>query len=226
MFRLGWQVFRERLDEALDPTLLRRAAWLAGSIAAVALVLFVAADLASGWAGPGVARPVLAIAFATAAVGAVSFACFPTARPVGPELRINGRQVRPDQQLSVRSSVKPYLQRRAQPVPPEARDDVLNDVPLLQRGLVRRLARLGPLLIGIAFAGLAVFVARQWEIFVVLWPFVYLLTLPEMVVELGRAERARLAARDTASSMPEHRPPWRRLSWRRRSHESKVEDVR
>lgn len=210
MFRLGWQVLRGRLGEVVDPARARRAVWIAGAVAAVALVVFVATERASGWAGPGVLRPVAAIAFSTLGVWAVTYSCFPTARVVGPELRINGRQVRPDWQLSVRWSVQPYLDRRPRPVEPEDREDVLNDVPLLQRGLVRRLSRLGPLLVGAASGGLAAFVSGQVEVFVVLWPFVYLFTLPDMVVRLGRAERARLAALETEPPVPKHRPPWRR----------------
>lgn len=210
MFRLGWQVFRGRLAEVVDPARVRRAAWLAGGIAAVALVVLVATELATGWGGPGVVRPVLAVAFATLGVAAIAYACFPTAREVGPEFRINGRQVRPDQQLSVRWSVQPYLERRARPIAPADRDDVLHDVPLLQRGLVRRLSRLGPLLVGVALGGVAGLCAAQGEVFVVLWPFVYLFTLPDMVFRLGRAERARLAALETPPATPGHRPPWRR----------------
>ncbi len=210
MFRLGWQVLRGRLWEVVDRTRARRALWIAAGIAAVALVVFVALDRTWGWAGPGVLRPVAAIAFATLGVWAVAYSCFPTAREVGPEPRVDERQVRPDRQLSVRWSVQPYIGRRAQPVAPEDREDVLHDVPLLQRGLGRRLSRLGPLLVGAASGGLAALVSGQIEVFVVLWPFVYLFTLPNMVRQLGTAERARLAALDTDTPTPKHRPLWRR----------------
>lgn len=193
MFRLGWQVFRALLGDVVDPARARRAVWIAAAVAAVAVVVTVVTDQRSGWAGPGEVRPVLVVALVSVGVWAVALACFPTAREVGPELRINGRQVRPDQQLSVRLSVRPYLTRRQRPVAPEDREAVLNDVPLLQRGLVRRLSRLGPLLVGLAFAGIAGLVAAQGDLFF-LWPIVYLLALPDMVVQIGRSERARLAA--------------------------------
>ncbi|PZF57767.1 hypothetical protein DEJ23_06400 [Curtobacterium sp. MCSS17_008] len=213
MFRLGWQVLCGRLGEVVDPARARRAAWIAGAIAIVALaglVVLAVVDRPSGSAGAGVVRSVLTIAFSALAVWAIAYSCFPTAREVGPELRINGRQIRPDGQLSVRASVQPYLERRARPVDPEDREHVLNDVPLLQRGLVRRLSRLGPLLLGVASGGAAGLAAGQVEVFVVLWPFVYLLLLPDMVVRLGRAERARLSALETDPPAPKHRPPWRR----------------
>lgn len=210
MFRLGWQVFRDHLWEVVDRRRVRRAVWVAAGIAAVALVVFIATERASAWAGPGVLRPLAAITFATLGVFAVAYSCFPTALEVGPELRINGRQVRPDWQLSVRWSVQPYIGRRAKPIAPEDREDVLNDVPLLERGLVRRLSRLGPLLLGAALGGSAALVSGQVEVFVVLWPFVYLFTLPDMVARLGFAERARLAALETEPPTPKHRPLWRR----------------
>ncbi len=205
MYRLGWQVLRGRLWEVVDRTRARRAVWFAAGIAAVALVVFVATERAWDWAGPGGLQPSAAIAFATLGVWAVAYSCFPTAREVGPAPRIDDRQVRPDRQLSVRWSVQPYLGRRAQPIAPEDREDVLHDVSLLQRGLVRRLSRLGPLLVGAASGGLAALVSGQIEVFVVLWPFVYLLALPDMVRRLGSAERARLAALDTEPPPPKHR---------------------
>lgn len=205
MFRLGWQVLRGRLGEVLDRTRARRALWIAAGITAVALVVFVAMERASGWAGPGALRPIAAIAFATLGVWAVAYSCFPTALEVVPERGDDDRQVRPDRQLSVRWSVQPYVGRRARPIAPEDREDVLHDVPLLQRGLVRRLSRLGPLLVGAASGGLAALVSGQIEVFVVLWPFVYLFTLPDMIRRLGCAERARLAALDTEPPAPRHR---------------------
>lgn len=217
MYRLGWQVLRGSLWEVVDRGRARRALWLAAGITAIALVVIVATDLAHGWAGPGVLRPIAAITFATLGVLAIAYSCFPTAREVGSELRINGRQVRPDATMSVRWSVQPYLERRARPIASEDRDDVLADVPLLQRGLVRRLSRLAPLLVGAACGGLAALVSGQVEVFVVLWPFVYLFTLPDMVRQLGIAERARLAALESEPPTPKHRP-----LWRRHPHGSKV----
>lgn len=201
---------RARLGEVLDPARVRRAAWLAGGIAALALIGLVALHRANGWAGTGILGPVLTIAFSTIGVGAVAYACFPTARAAGPELRTDGRQIRPDWQLSVRWQVQPYLGRKPRPVAPEDRAAVLEDVPLLQRGLARRLSRLGPLLLGVVAGAIAGLFGGQIEVFVVLWPFVYLLTLPDMVVRLGRAERARTAALEAPEPAPRHRPPWRR----------------
>ncbi|MDM7887423.1 hypothetical protein QUG98_03050 [Curtobacterium sp. RHCJP20] len=210
MYRLGWQVLRGRLGDVLDRGRVRRALWIAAGIAAIALVVLVATELTWDWAGPGPLRPIAAVTFATLGVLAIAYSCFPTAREPRPERGIDDRQVRPDRQLSVRWSVQPYIGRRAQPVAPEDREDVLHDVPLLQQGLVRRLSRLGPLLVGAASGGLAALVSGQVEVFVVLWPFVYLFTLPNMVRQLGTAERARLAALDTATPTPKHRPLWRR----------------
>ncbi|WIE76154.1 hypothetical protein [Curtobacterium sp. MCSS17_007] len=217
MYRLGWQVLRGSLWEVVDSKRVRRALWIAAGIAAIALVLFVATDLAHGWAGPGVLRSIAAITFATLGVLAIAYSCFPTARDPRSGQGIDGKQVRPDATMSVRWSVQPYLERRARPIASEDRDDVLNDVPLLQRGLVRRLSRLGPLFVGTACGGFAVLVSGQVEVFVVLWPFVYLLMLPEMVLRLGYAERARLAALETEPPTLKHRP-----LWRRHPHGSKV----
>lgn len=191
---LGWRVFRALLGDVVDPARARRAAWIAGAVAVVVLVVSVVTDRATGWAGSGGVRPVLTVSFVTIGAWALVFACFPTARAAGPELRINGRQVRPDQQLSARSTVQPYLSRRQRPVAPEDRAIVLNDVPLLQRGLVWRLSRLTPLLVGLACGSAAVLVSGERQPLVFLWPFFYLFLLPDLVVRIGRAERARLAA--------------------------------
>ena len=139
MLRLGWQVIRGLLGQVVDPARVRRALWIAGAVAAVALVALLALDLANGWAGTGGLRPGLVITAVTVSVFLLVYACCPTAREVGPELRINGRQVRPDTALAVRWEVRPYLDRVRRPVHPEHRDAILNDVPLLQRGIVRQL---------------------------------------------------------------------------------------
>jgi len=210
VFTLGWRVFRALLGDVVDPARARRAAWAAGGVAVLALVVCTTTHLASGWAGPGVVRPAITIALVTAGVGAVTFGCFPTARIVGPEFRINGRQVRPDQLTSARWSVQPYLGRRQRPVAPADREAVLNDTPLLQRGLVQRLSRLAPVMLGVACAGAAVFTSGEGLVFFVVWPFLYLGLLPEMIVQLGRAERARLGALDAEPAPPQASRPRQR----------------
>lgn len=194
MFRLGWQVLRERIPTVVDPARARRAVWIAAACSVVVLVGAVALQLAFGWAGTGPVRPVVVIALVSLGLGSIVFSGFRTDRPLDPAATINGRQVRPDWQMSVRWSVQPYLARRQLPVTPEDRAAVLTDVGLLQRGLVRRLTRLAPLLGGVALLGIAAFARSDVRPIALLWAAVYVCTLPDLVVRLGRSERARLAA--------------------------------
>lgn len=208
--RLGWQVMRGLLGQVVDLARVRRALWIAGAVAAAVLGALVALHLVNGWAGTGSLRPGLVVAAVTASVFLLVYACCPTAREVGPELRINGRQVRPNTALAVRWEVRPYLDRVRRPVHPEHREAILNDVPLLQRGLVRRLTRLAPLLLAVAIGAAVVLTTGRAQVFAVLWPFVYLFTLPDMVLRIGRSERARRDALATPPAAPEQRPQWRR----------------
>jgi hypothetical protein len=194
VFILGWRVLLARIGTVVDAARVHRAAWIAVACSVVVLVGAVALQLAFGWAGTGPARPVVVIALVSLGLGSIVFSCFPTDRPLDPAATINGRQVRPDWQMSVRGSVQPYLGRQQRPVAPEDREAVLTDVRLLQRGLIRRLTRLTPLLGGIALLGVAAFVGSDLRPIGLLWAALYVCALPELVVRLGRSERARLAA--------------------------------
>jgi hypothetical protein len=198
VFRLGWQVLWERMGDVVDPARVRRAIRVSVVAAVAALIVAVILQVRLTWAGTSVLGAVAALALVTLGFGLLLFSCFPTARHVDPAATINGRQVRPDAQLAVRWSVQPYLDRRARPVTPDDRAAVLNDVPLLQRGLIRRLSRLGPTMIGLALVVLGASVAMGFHSVLPLWMVLYVVLLPEMVVRLGRSERARLAALATA----------------------------
>lgn len=93
---------------------------------------------------------------------------------------------------------------------PEHRDAILNDVPLLQCGIVRRLTRLAPLLLAVAIGATVVLSFGPVNGFLLVWPFAHLGLLPEMLVRLGRSERARRDALATPPAAPEQRPQWRR----------------
>ncbi len=212
MFRLGWQVLRERIGDVVDPARVRRATQISAAVAVLALIAAVVLQVRFAWAGTSVLGTVAATATATVTLGfgLLLFSCFPTARHVDPAATINGRQVRPDAQLAVRWSVQPYLDRHARPVAPEDRAAVLNDVPLLQRGLIRRLSRLGPTMIGLALVVLGGSIAMGSHSVFPLWMVLYVVLLPEMVIRLGRSERARIAALATAPPPDSEGPQWRR----------------
>lgn len=212
MFRLGWQVLRAQIGETVDPVRVRRAVWVSVVVAVVVLVGLVALQTAFEWTAPGAVRPVVVITLLTVASFSVSFACFPTAVAIDPPATINGRRVRPDAAIAARHSVQPYLRFRPPPVAPGDRDAVLNDVPLMQRAVIRLLARLGPLVIGLAVAGIALLVAGAPPLPLV-WTVVYLLLAPDWIVRLGRAERARraaLAVPPPPDTDPADSPPARR----------------
>lgn len=194
MLRLGWQTFCAHLAEVVDPARVRRAAWVAVIVGVIVIAGLFALQLLTAWPGVGPFRSVFGTVVTGLGIGAVAFACCPTAIPPDPSSTINGRQVRADHQMNVRWSVEPYLLRRGRPVQASDRAAVLNDVPLLRRGLVRRLTRLGPLMIGIALLGCAWLLLGSVQSLVILWPFFYLALLPELLVRLGRAERAGAAA--------------------------------
>lgn len=210
MFRLGWQVLRERIGEVVDPARVRRATQISAVVAVLALIAAVVLQVRFAWAGTSVLGAVAALALVALGFGLLLFSCFPTARHVDPAATINGRQVRPDAQLAVRWSVQPYLDRRPRPVAPEDRAAVLNDVPLLQRGLIRRLSRLGPTMIGLALVVLGGSIAMGFHSVFPLWMVLYVVLLPEMVIRLGRSERARIAALATAPPPDSEGPQWRR----------------
>lgn len=193
MFKLGWQVLRARRYDALDPARLRRAAWVAAGSAAVVLVALVVLQLAVRWAGDGAVLPIAVVVLCGAAAGLLVFACFPTASTPEPAATINGRQVRPGEQRAARPSVQKYLPWRERPVTSVDRAAVLADVPLVQRALIRRVARLGPLTVGAALLVLAGAVAGA-PVLSFAWMVVYVFVPPSMVSTIGRAERARVAA--------------------------------
>ncbi|WP_144710159.1 hypothetical protein [Curtobacterium pusillum] len=194
MFRLGWQVFRTRSGDALDAARVRRAVWISAIVAVVALAGLVVLQVAFGWAGHTTVRPVVVIALIGTAVGLVLFACFPIASAPDPAATINGRQVRPDERLAARDSVQQYFGRREPTVTSADREAVLTDVPLVQRALVRRIARFGPVWLGMALLATAALLFGGHHGFAFVWMFAYVVSVPGMVVQLGRAERARLAA--------------------------------
>ncbi|WP_144756286.1 hypothetical protein [Curtobacterium pusillum] len=210
MFGLGWQVLRERIGDVLDSARVRRATRVSGVAAVLALIAAVVLQVRFAWAGTSVLGAVVTIALTTAGVGLVCFSCFRTARPVDPAATINGRQVRPDTLMAVRWSVQPYLDRRPRPVAQDDRAAVLNDVPLLQRGLLRRLSRFGPTIVGFALLCLGAIVAGGFRSVAFVWPVLYIGMIPDMVVRLGRSERARLAALATAPPPDSDGPQWRR----------------
>jgi hypothetical protein len=218
VFRLGWQVLRERIGEVVDPARARRAAWVSAAITLAVLVALVVLQLRFGWAGDDVVRAAVALPLMAVGSGLVLFSCFPTARPVDPAATINGRQIRPDSILSTRWSVQPYLGRRARPVDPADRDAVLHDTPLLQRGLLGRLSRFGPFSAGLALGVVGAIVVGGFHTVPLASSAVWVASLPDVVVRLGRAERARLAALATDPVAPAAAP----LGWRRDPRGSKI----
>ncbi|MBF4606061.1 hypothetical protein [Curtobacterium sp. VKM Ac-1393] len=194
MLAFGWRVFFRHVDDVLERRRVRRAAAWSGAAGVVALALMLVLEARLHWTEPGHLRSVAGIVLLAAGVGLLTFACFPTRRPPDPSATINGRQVRASWQNSVRTSVQPYLERRPRPVAPDDREAVRTDTVLLRRGLIGTLARITPLLL----AGLAAVLGgllldyRSW--FPAAFVLLHVLRLPEYVVRLGRAERARIAA--------------------------------
>ncbi|MBT2502728.1 hypothetical protein [Curtobacterium sp. ISL-83] len=194
VIRLGWGVFRAQVWQVVDRRRVRGSGLVAAVVAVIVVAGLTALQLTVGWTGAGPVRTVIAIALLGLASALLVVGCWRTALPVDPAATINGRTVRPDWQLAVRWSVQPYLARTMPPINPDDRAAILADTPLLQRGLVRRLVRAAPLFGALGLAGAAVVTAGVVTGFAVPWAFLYLVTLPDMLVRLGRAERARLAA--------------------------------
>uniref|UniRef100_A0A942Y8F9 Uncharacterized protein n=1 Tax=Neobacillus citreus TaxID=2833578 RepID=A0A942Y8F9_9BACI len=145
------------------------------------------------WTGTGPLRSAVAIALTALAVGLLVSACVPK-QSAPSSSTVNGRQVRPDRILAPRDSVQEYLGRRPRDVLPRGRDAVLADTPRLQRGLVSRLVVTTPVVTALACGGAIGPLLGEVRVFVVLWPVLYLCTLPDLVLRIGRAERARLSA--------------------------------
>jgi hypothetical protein len=194
VFRLGWQVLREQSGHALDAGRIRRAAVVGLASAVVVSGLLLALQLAFHWVGDADVRSSVVVALVSIAAGLIVFACFPFASAPDPSSTINGRQVRPDERLAARGSVQQYLGRRERPVTSADREAVLSDVPLVQRSLVRRVARAGPFTLGLALLATAALLFGGHRGLVFAWMCAYLFAVPGMVVQIGRAERARLAA--------------------------------
>lgn len=218
MFRLGWQVLRQRMGEVVDPARVGRAAWVSAAVMLAVLVALVVLQVRFGWVGHDVVPAAIALPLMAVGSGLVTFSCFPTARPVDPAGTINGRQVRPDSQLTTRWSVQPYLDRQPRAVAPADRDAVLHDVALLQRGLLRRLSRFAPLSGGLALGVVGSIVAAGFHVVPLASAGVYVFVVPGLVTQLGRAERARLAALAADPVDPATAPP----GWRRDPHGSKI----
>lgn len=193
VFRLGWQVLRTRWTDALDRGRLRRALLVAVGAAVVVAAGLVLLQLGTDRLGGGPVAVGSTVVLGAAAAGALVFGCMPWASRVDPAATINGRAVRPDAQTIARGAVQLYVQRRPRPVRPEDRAAVLNDVPLLQRGLIRWIVRATALAGGLALVGLALITPDPP--YPAMAAFVAYLAVPvESVVQLGRAERARSAA--------------------------------
>ncbi|MFJ4295057.1 hypothetical protein [Curtobacterium sp. NPDC089689] len=182
--------------DVFDRARVRRAAGIAGAATVVSVVALSALEARFGWAGTGLVRSVVAIAFLALGVGLLVFGCVPTRRPLDPAATINGRPVRVDLRFAARPTTKRYLRRRAVPVAPEDRDAVLADTMLLRRGLIALIGRAGPLLGGGVAAAVACVVAGWAQWFPLLWVAGYALSLPGYLADLGRTERARRAALD------------------------------
>lgn len=194
MFTLGWQVFRRHVTDVLDPARVRRAALWSAFAAVVALVGMALLEARVDWTGATPVRSVVAMVLLAFGVGLLTFACIPTWQPPDPSTTINGRQVRPSWQWAARPSVRPYLQRRAVPIHPEDRETVRTDTVLLRRGLIGALARTVPLAAAGAAALVGGVVLGGLPVVWALWPVVYGMHFPDLVVRLGRSERARLSA--------------------------------
>ncbi|MCA5924704.1 hypothetical protein [Curtobacterium oceanosedimentum] len=209
MFSLGLQVFRRHVTDVLDPARVRRAAAWSGLAAAVALVGMAVLEARVGWTGAPAARSVVAMVLLATGVGLLTFACIPTWRAPDRSTTINGRQVRPSWQWAARPSVQPYLRRRAVPIRPEDRETVRTDTVLLRRGLIGVLARTVPLAAAGAAALVGGVVLGGLPVVWALWPVVYGLQFPDLVVRLGRSERARRAAEalDPLAETPTHTTP-------------------
>jgi hypothetical protein len=212
VFRLGWQVFRAQFADAVSLDRFRRALRIGVVAAVVAAVVMVSTEAAFRWAPTSTGLTVVVIVLLAIATGLLALGCCPVARPLDPAATINGRQVRPDTARTVRTSVKPYLRRKPQPVRPEDREAVLIDTALLRRGLVLDLTRHVPLIGAGLLAAVAGRVVEVAPVFAPVLFALYLVGLTDSVRELGRAERARRAAAalpptDGATSAGRDSPP-------------------
>lgn len=194
MFRLGCSVLRRHAGDVFDPARVRRAVGIAAAAVVISVVAMVGLEARLGWTHTGPVRSVVAIALLALGVGLFVLGCVPTRRPLDPAATINGRQVRTDWRLAARPATKRYFGWRAVPVDPSDRDAVLADAVLLRRGLTGLIGRAAPLLGALAFAVVG-FRSAGFEYWLpVFWVVLYGCSLVGYVADLGRTERARLAA--------------------------------
>ncbi|GGL04768.1 hypothetical protein JOE58_003137 [Curtobacterium luteum] len=195
MFRLGCSVLRRHAGDVFDPARVRRAVGIAAAAVVISVVAMVGLEARLGWTHTGPVRSVVAIALLALGVGLFVLGCVPARRPLDPAATINGRQVRIDWRLAARPATKRYFGWRAVPVDPSDRDAVLADAVLLRRGLTGLIGRAAPLLGALAFAVVG-FRSAGFEYWLpVFWVVLYGCSLVGYVADLGRTERARLAAR-------------------------------
>jgi len=204
VFRLGWQVFRAHVADAVSVDRFRRAIRIGVLAAVVAAVVMVATEAAFRWASTSTGLTVVVIVLLAVATGLLALSCSPIARPLDPAATINGRQVRPDTARTVRAAVKPYLRGKAPAVRPEDREAVLVDTALLRRGIVLDLSRWAPLLVAGLLAAVAGWTAGALPAYMLVYFALWSVATLDRVRELGRAERARRAA---AALPPTDAPP-------------------
>ena len=204
MFRLGWQVFRTHVADAVSVDRFRRAIRIGVLAAVVAAVVMVATEAAFQWSSTSTGLTVVVIVLLAVATGLLALSCCPIARPLDPAATINGRQVRPDTARTVRAAVKPYLRGKAPAVRPEDREAVLVDTALLRRGIVLDLSRWAPLLVAGLLAAVAGWTAGALPAYMLVYFALWSVATLDRVRELGRAERARRAA---AALPPADAPP-------------------
>lgn len=198
MFRLGWRAFRTHFGDAVSVVKFRRALVVGAMLAVVAAAVMTGLDIAFDWTGPGAGRGTLAVALLSLGVGLVAVACCPMSRPLDPAATINGRQVRPDTARTVRGSVQRYLARRMPEIRPGDREAVLTDTLLYRRGVIRDITRWSPLVLGGLLASLAALLLGTFWEWAPVWFVIYAGNIGGWLHGLGRAERARAAARQTA----------------------------
>ncbi|MBF4606060.1 hypothetical protein [Curtobacterium sp. VKM Ac-1393] len=140
MFKIGWQVYRERLPELVDQRARRRVVHVGVLVAGIVFVGLLLVGLLLGGATPFAAWVVVAV------LGAAGSGCVGAAfTPIGPK----GWAVPPVPGIGWRTqeAVARYYRRNPPPVAPEHRDAVLRRMPE-SRDLIVRSAFRAFLLLG------------------------------------------------------------------------------
>ncbi len=183
--------------DVFDRARVRRAVGIAAAAVVVSVVAMIGLEARLGWTHVGPVRSGVAIALLALGVGLFVLGCVPTRRPPDPAATINGRQVRVDWRLAARPTTKRYFGWRAVPVDPSDRDAVLADAVLLRRGLIGVIGRAAPLLGALALAAVAGRVprCRVRALAAAGVDGAVPVLVVGYVADLGRTERARLAAR-------------------------------